>query len=285
MAGMLASQGVKSVLGPQPPQRLHFQAPAVSTQVASQPFEAFKESTANNLFQVEVGGLKKEVVDQVASDTGDLAAQISHLTLIGVYQGATKLAMIADQSTGEQGAFLKGETVFEGPGVIKAIKGDLDQAQVLLSQGNKELWLSLGDEIVVASVPKSYAKTRAAQETKKKTAPAVKANTKNGKDFFLSSEDVDAQLNNLPTLLNQARVIPYFKDGKNEGYIIKAIDKGSLYEKLGLQNNDVIQKINGQTIDSPEKAFSLLKMLRTERNISLSLKRAKAPKTLVYHIN
>ena len=84
--------------------------------------------------------------------------------------------------------------------------------------------------------------------------------------------------------MNQARVVPYFKNGKSAGYKIKAIDKGSLYEKLGLINNDIIKEINGEEIDSPEKAFQLLKLLRNEREISLSLMRGNTSKNLTYYI-
>ena len=96
---------------------------------------------------------------------------------------------------------------------------------------------------------------------------------------------VDHELNNFSKLLNQARVVPNFKDGKHNGYLIKAIDRGSLYEKLGLNNNDVIKTINGEEINSPEKAFSLLKMLRNEREITLQIERAGNTKSLLYHIN
>jgi len=287
MAGLLASEVLTFSVGSAPEQKQTFRSVSGTSRGTSQPFEAFQATTDHNLFQVEVGGVKVEVEEPEIQVTGDLVAQASHLRLMGIYQGRHKLAMLSDQTSSEQGVFAKGETVFDGPGVIKEIKGTLDNAKVLLVQGAEEIWLSLNNEKTPKKVApaKSFAKTRAGREQKPKATGPAKANSKNGKDFFLSSEEVDAQLNNLPTLLNQARVIPYFRDGKNEGYIIKAIDKGSLYEKLGLQNNDVIQQINGEPIDSPEKAFSLLKMLRNERNITLGLKRASAQKTLVYHIN
>ena len=95
---------------------------------------------------------------------------------------------------------------------------------------------------------------------------------------------LDGELNDFTKLINQARVVPELAEGKFTGYRIKAIDEGSLYQKMGLQNDDIIEQINGQAIDSPEKAMNLFRALRNEKEITLKLKREEAPLTLNYHI-
>lgn len=255
----------------------------------SLPFSKFEASITYNLFGVEVGQEPTAPKDN-QEPQGDLSSLLAQLELRGVYQGRPKLAVLVDRQSGQQ-RVLAEEEVSEEPEFHKGLKvvtieGDLDGARVKLAMGNKEAWLEMSRTASSGSGPVTPASV-AKGEDEPSIPYSNKPNSTNGKDFYVSSEEVDSQLNNLPTLLNQARVVPYFgENGKtHEGYMIKAIDQGSLYEKLGLQNNDVIQKINGDAIDSPEKAFNMLKMLRNERQITLNLKRGGEAKTLVYHIN
>ena len=72
---------------------------------------------------------------------------------------------------------------------------------------------------------------------------------------------VNQQLANLNALLNDARVIPIEQDGK-PWFIFDFVREGSIYEKLGLKNKDVIVKINGFTVDSLSKALKLFEALQ-----------------------
>ena len=83
---------------------------------------------------------------------------------------------------------------------------------------------------------------------------------------------VDQQLANLNALLNDARVIPIEQDGK-PWFIFDFVREGSIYEKLGLKNKDVIVQINGFTVDSLPKALKLFEALQLEEKITLRIKR------------
>ena len=83
---------------------------------------------------------------------------------------------------------------------------------------------------------------------------------------------VNQQLANLNALLNDDRVIPIEQDGK-PWFIFDFVREGSIYEKLGLKNKDVIVKINGFTVDSLSKALKLFEALQLEEKITLRIKR------------
>ena len=83
---------------------------------------------------------------------------------------------------------------------------------------------------------------------------------------------VNQQLANLNALLNDARVIPIEQDGK-PWFIFDFVREGSIYEKLGLKNKDVIVQINGFTVDSLPKALKLFEALQLEEKITLRIKR------------
>ena len=90
--------------------------------------------------------------------------------------------------------------------------------------------------------------------------------------FRLKRAYVNQQLANLNALLNDARVIPIEQDGK-PWFIFDFVREGSIYEKLGLKNKDVIVQINGFTVDSLPKALKLFEALQLEEKITLRIKR------------
>jgi general secretion pathway protein C len=74
------------------------------------------------------------------------------------------------------------------------------------------------------------------------------------------------------------------EQGKTVGFRISEIVPGSLYEKIGLLNGDVIQKINSQDVDDPAKFFQMYQNLKEERSISIDLMRGGQRQTLNYEI-
>ncbi|MBF0351185.1 MAG: PDZ domain-containing protein [SAR324 cluster bacterium] len=102
--------------------------------------------------------------------------------------------------------------------------------------------------------------------------------------FHFKREWVDEQLANFDSLLRDARVVPTTKDSKTL-FMFKFIKPKSLYETLGLKKGDVILEINGHSIDNISKALSLLEVLRSEREIVLTVERDGQPRTFNYYID
>ncbi len=102
--------------------------------------------------------------------------------------------------------------------------------------------------------------------------------------WAVDQREVTAGTENINQLLTQARALPYMEQGKTVGFRISEIVPGSLYEKIGLQNGDVIQKINSQDVDDPAKFFQMYQSLKEERSISIDLVRGGQRQTLNYEI-
>lgn len=96
--------------------------------------------------------------------------------------------------------------------------------------------------------------------------------------------ELNQALDNLPLLLTQARAVPYFKDGKSVGLRLFAIKSGSLYEKIGLKNGDILKEINGESLGDPTQAIKIFERLKSEKSISLTLERGREPKVINYQI-
>ena len=67
-------------------------------------------------------------------------------------------------------------------------------------------------------------------------------------------------------------MIPIEQEGK-PWFIFDFVCEGSIYEKLGLKNKDVIVQINGFTVDNLPKALKLFEALQLEEKITLRIKR------------
>jgi general secretion pathway protein C len=92
------------------------------------------------------------------------------------------------------------------------------------------------------------------------------------------------ELSNLNDVAMQARIVPSFRDGKAVGFKLFSIRPGSIYERLGIKNGDVITRINGFDLNSPEKALEIYSKLREAPRIYLELERGSVPLTLTYRL-
>ncbi|MGK7345700.1 MAG: type II secretion system protein GspC [Candidatus Nitrospinota bacterium M3_3B_026] len=93
-------------------------------------------------------------------------------------------------------------------------------------------------------------------------------------EFMISKRFLESKLKNMNRLLTKARAIPNInKDGVTDGFKVFSIKKGSIFDKIGLKNHDVIKRINGVELDSAEKGLELFQALRNETNFEVDLVR------------
>lgn len=105
-----------------------------------------------------------------------------------------------------------------------------------------------------------------------------------GTEFSVAEEELSKALANLPRLLSQARAVPYFRNGKSIGMRLFAIRRGSLYEKLGMKNGDIILSVNENSVNDPAQALKIFEKLKTERTINVELERNGKANSLRYSI-
>ena len=93
---------------------------------------------------------------------------------------------------------------------------------------------------------------------------------------------------NFSGTLEQARAVPFYSGGRMRGFRLIQIDSGSVYEKIGLKNGDVIISINGESLNDAAKAIQILSTLRNrfegKAALSIKLKILRAGKPLTYEM-
>ncbi len=106
----------------------------------------------------------------------------------------------------------------------------------------------------------------------------------NENEYTIPRAEIDSVLSNLNKIATQARIVPSFRNGKANGFKLFSIRPGSLYAKIGIKNGDIIQKINGYEINSPDRALAVYSKLKDANNISVDLLRRGKKKSLSYNI-
>ncbi len=91
---------------------------------------------------------------------------------------------------------------------------------------------------------------------------------------------VENALADQDALLKSARVLPYEKDGKVQGFKVYGIRQTGLLGQLGLSNGDIIQKINGVAITSADQALAAYAKFKTDQKIKVDLTRRGQPVSL-----
>ena len=89
---------------------------------------------------------------------------------------------------------------------------------------------------------------------------------------------------NANQILTQVRIRPHFVSGVSEGYWVGNIQPGSIIEEMGFRNGDIVKRVNGQDVDSPEKIFQLYQEIRKTGLVVIDVERGNQIKTLTYEI-
>jgi general secretion pathway protein C len=90
---------------------------------------------------------------------------------------------------------------------------------------------------------------------------------------------IDRAVSDVGRLMTQARIMP-----RKDGLAISAIKPGSLFRRLGLRNGDVIEGVNGRTIQSVDDALSIYSRLRDDSSVTVDIKRGGQKRTMQYAI-
>ena len=98
----------------------------------------------------------------------------------------------------------------------------------------------------------------------------------------MSRTDVARSLKDVHKLLTQARVRPRFLKGEPQGLSISRIRSGSIFTKFRLKNGDIVQRIDGKEIKSPDDVLDMYKKLTVGAEVSIEILRKGEQKVIHY---
>ncbi len=84
----------------------------------------------------------------------------------------------------------------------------------------------------------------------------------------------------LSKVLMQAAAIPYYVNGELIGFRLWDIDAGSIYQKAGFMDGDIVTSINGQRLSDVGLAIRTLQGLKNESHLDVTFIRKGAEQTV-----
>ena len=222
------------------------------------PLSSFQVITERNLF----GSLDKASEDVNEEEIEELELTSLKIALLGTVTGSEQnaFAVIEETDKRKQGLYKIGDSVQNA--TVKKILRE----KVVLRVGTKDEILTMEES--------------AASRRDKRRRPSK--STERGTTITVSRKDIQNSLKDINNLMSQVRIRPHFKDGKSDGLSVSRIKGGSIFSKLGLRNGDIVQKINGEPINSPDEVLMLYEKLKSGSRVSLEVTRKGEPKTMNY---
>jgi len=174
----------------------------------------------------------------------------------------------------------KSSTVMVGDRVQNAEVLNIERDRIIIANNGRREYISA--EADGAPGPPPLATTRPVTEPGQPYGSGIKALDDN--NYEVPRNEVDRALANLNDLAMQARIVPAFKDGQAEGFKLFSIRPDSLYSKIGIVNGDVIKRINGFEMNSPEKALEVYTKLKDTNRIDIELDRNGSSLRKTYNV-
>ena len=116
-----------------------------------------------------------------------------------------------------------------------------------------------------------------------------------GLNRVTSSDEIDIKItgayrdniiqNDLQKILMEAAATPKTKNNKIVGFVLTDITPGSIFEKAGFSNGDLIQSINSTLLNSPSTAIKILHSLKQETAVDVALIRDGAEMNMTISVN
>ena len=240
-------------------------AAAEKTQTAAvtvrEPADAYRVIPERNLFGTTAKATTEKQTAAVPQQQ-DVALLID---LKGTVAGGPKygFAIVEEKGTKKQRLVKVGDLV-AGARIVRIKRNAID----LLVNGQERM-LKMVETNEGPIVP---------SQTTATVAPAAPP----GGVITVSRAEIDAGLQDMGTMLRQAQIRPYFNAGVPEGFLISNIRPGSLYQKMGAVDGDIIQEVNGRPIRTADDVMGLLNTIKAGSSMSMTIKRRGNQETLNY---
>jgi type II secretory pathway component PulC len=159
------------------------------------------------------------------------------------------VAIIENQSTRAQGAYRVGDNVREL--LIKEIHSRF----IIIGTGSGDVILAMGSVGRVGPLPSPRA-------------------------AWLDRGEVQAAYPDYEHLMQEIRVRQRFEAGRPVGFVIYNIAPGSIFERMGLANGDVIAAVNDRPFESSQPVAEFYDAIHAGGSLSLDFSRADSNKSL-----
>ena len=196
-------------------------------------------------------------------------AVLSDLKLMGTIAGRTRRGYaVFVGKDGKQAMFKTGESVF-GAGELTAV----EEYQASIRRNGKLIKITLVNMVAPGEMA----------SLKGGGASGPVRSLGNG-EYSIDQKALQYALDNPTQIMMDAKLIPNMTQDKQEGFVLREVRKSGIYDNLGMQNGDVLLRINSFSISNPENALQAFTALRGMDKIQLDIIRDKNRMVMNYQI-
>ncbi len=219
----------------------------------------------------------------------DTALSITLIGTIFTGQDATNLATIQEKGIGSPDIYRVGDMII---GSEAASIAKIERKRVILNNaGTKECMVlkdpELVNQMVASNLLPALDEIPLPDGSKENTTAPITADNPTG-SVTLNCEFVESELGaEFGKIVSTVRIVPNPTDNAGiNGFKVFNIQSGSLLDKVGLQNGDVIQQVNDTNLSQPDQGFALFQALQDEESLRIKvLRQGETPVTLNVTIN
>jgi general secretion pathway protein C len=260
------------IISMKPAPAAEVKAPPAAASVR-EPAETYRVIPERNLF----GTTNKAVAEK---QTGQLQQQDIALLidLRGTVAGDSKygFAIVEEKGTRKQ-RLVKAGDVIAGAKVVRIKRNAMD---ILVEDQERTLKIAETREAPILPQPAAGASAQPAPSVP--SVPSAPSGPVPSGGVVLNRSELGAGFQDMGSMLRQAQVRPYFNAGVPEGFMISNIQAGSLYQKMGIVDGDIIQGVNNRPIRTADDMMELYNVMKSGPGMALSIKRRGGSETLNY---
>ena len=217
------------------------------------PLDDYRLIVDRNIF----GSTDRTPEEVKAEEIEGLEPTSMKIALLGTVTGNPQnaVAVIEETDKRKQGLYKVGDSIKNA--VIKMIL----RGKVVLRVENRDEILTMEE-----------AAARRTEKGRRASMPRERGTT-----ITVSRSDIEQSLKNMNKLLSDARIRPH-----PDGLLMSRIKPGSIFNKLGLKNGDIVQGINDKNIKSLDDMQDLYEKLKSGSRLALQIERTGQTKTINY---
>ncbi len=228
--------------------------------------ESFNVNRAvTEILNKNVLGLKVTEEKPTKGGKGKAPATLKDVTLLGVFLGRQKVAVL---KSGDELLYLKPGDEISGYRV-----SELRFDSVLLKGKRGGFVLTFPEE------KHKRRKTLSPQPMTGRTEAPLTTDK-----IVVKRQEVLEKAKDLNKLLTTTRIAPYYNKGEFIGYRLAMLKRNTFLYKIGLRAGDIIKRINGEDVSSPERLVEMLSKLDTLTAVNIDMLRRGKRKTLFIEI-
>ncbi|MCI0469535.1 MAG: PDZ domain-containing protein, partial [Nitrospirae bacterium] len=207
--------------------------------------------------------------------------QPSDMSLVGTVSGDRDMSYaIFANMTGQQDIFKIGETI-DGLGMLRKVEAD----KVIIKGRSGDVTFLISD-ITTAKGGGVLSQPMPSHLPAHLNEAKTSAFAKKGPDgaYFIDQRKIQAAIENPKDFMMDARLLPNYVNGQQEGFVLREVKSGGIYHSLGLQEGDVLLRINDYNITNPDAGLQAFTALKGMDRVQLNIIRRGSKMTMTYQI-